>query len=140
MGYLVFVKGRKSRKLFSDRFAIISSTLYSTSLCFTIGLHLFLLLQDKSSAIIISTVIIGAIIGTCIGALETFKSLLIGYFHGMTAALMGTMLGAILVDPSLCRLPSLYSLQIEQNIIGMSVFITLLTTVTFGLLLASFRV
>ncbi|TKD71046.1 hypothetical protein [Pseudalkalibacillus hwajinpoensis] len=139
LGLLVFKRMFQSRKLFSDRFGMIVTTNFSGVFNFSIGLHLYLVMPDHF-AIISLAIVIGIGSGVIIGAIVKFHSVLAGFFHGTVGTLMGTMLGVIIINPSLCRLPAVNEAMLNQTIVVLCSFITILTISTLGLIYYSFRV
>ncbi|WP_394171968.1 hypothetical protein [Guptibacillus hwajinpoensis] len=140
LGLLLFRKMFQSRKLFSDRFGMIVATTYSGVFNFSIGMHLYLLLPDYAEFISCVVVVIGGGSGVIIGSIVKFHSVMAGFFHGTVGALMGMMLGVVVYNPSLCRLPAVNEAMLNQSIIVLSSFISFLTVSTLGLLYYSFKV
>ncbi|MDQ0218931.1 hypothetical protein ELQ35_10355 [Peribacillus cavernae] len=137
---VLFLTMKKKRKLFTDRYGMTIS--FSASLIFSLslGTALFFTLPVSFSVLIFISAAAGSIIGLSYGILITFQSLIIGLFNGTIGSLMGTMLAAVIIDPSLCGLPSQFSTLLDRNIILITLFLTLLSLLSSLLLRFSYRV
>lgn len=129
----------KARKLFDDRFAknatMATSSISSFVVCMTL---VFLLGFSFTIALII--LIIGCIVGTSFGSLYKFQSVLLGYWNGWLGGLMGIMLGAVVLDPTLCSLPGQGVRDILENIYVFSIAGTSILMLSLWLVLFSLRV
>lgn len=74
--------------------------------------------------------IIGVAVGVTIGSLLNSQTLIAGIYSGGTGAVMGTMIGAVSLDPSICSLPTqIYNQQELVLFFGLfGLFLHLLTT------------
>lgn len=140
IGCYIFKILYRSRKLFSDRYAMIISTVFSIMISFTIGFQLYLLIPISLAVITLFAMLIGGGAGSFIGSMVKFQSLLGGFFHGTTGGLMGVMLGAIILNPELCNLPSSSELLVIQTKLLLNSFVNVLSLLTFGLIYFSLRV
>ncbi|RSD25407.1 hypothetical protein [Mesobacillus subterraneus] len=124
--------------IFTDRFGFTSSYVSSSTSGLAISLGLVLLFQNHIEMIGVLNILIGIGFGWLYGSLLNSQSIIAGIYHGGISGMMGTMLGAIVLDPSICGLPE--SLLSGQNII---VVFALLSVCIQGLsallLLFSFR-
>lgn len=72
---------------------------------------------------------IGIVIGTQFSSVAGRQSVLAGFFNGGVAAVMGTMVGTLAFDPTLCGLPA-SSLGFQNTGITIGVFGLLLLCAT----------
>ena len=137
---LLYFIMRRKRKLFSERFGAVLAMSGTGIFSLNIGLVVHLLVKDEMSLLSVLSILIGGLIGFLFGSLVKFQSILTGFTHGVVGGIMGTMLAAVILNPSLCNLPSSYLLNISQNIMIFSVFGTILSVISMGLLCYSLRV
>lgn len=128
------------RLLFSDRYGMIVSMVCSGMVSISISLNTLFLIPFTISFITFLNLVIGAGIGILFGSLVSSPSMLSGFSHGVMGALMGTMLGAVIQNPSLCSLPTAYLSSVQQNMMIVSIFLTILVCVTMLLIYYSLRV
>lgn len=102
-GYRVLFR---SRYLFSDRFGFIVSITGGNIVSLVITNNLFYLFSNHFSIISFVNLLIGVVIGVTIGSLLNSQTLIAGIYSGGTGSVMGTMIGAVSLDPSICSLPS----------------------------------
>ncbi|PLT33393.1 hypothetical protein [Bacillus sp. V5-8f] len=95
----------KSKYLFSDRFAFIVAVTASTIVSLVTSLNLFLLFPDYFFVISGVNLFIGTGVGAVFGAMVNAQSFIAGLFNGGVGGIMGTMMGAVAMDPSICSLP-----------------------------------
>lgn len=131
---------RRRRQLFSDRFVMIVAMSSSMVLSLVVGMLCSFILPFSFSSISMLTAIAGGITGIFFGAMVKLHSVLAGFFWGTIGGLMGAMVGAVVMDPSLCGLPSVSSMNLFTNMITFSVFGTTLTFISFSLINYSLKV
>ena len=138
--FLFYKIMKRKRKIFSERFGAVIAMSGTGILSLNIGLVVQFLIKDDLSLLSVTSIIVGGLIGLLFGSLFKFQSVLNGFSHGIIGGIMGTMLGAVILNPSLCNLPSSYLNSVEQNIAIISLFGTVLSIKTIGLLWYSLRV
>ncbi|SEM11942.1 hypothetical protein SAMN05192533_10182 [Mesobacillus persicus] len=112
----------RQRYLFSERFGFTVTFLASTSCSFVLALNLFLLFPTHLEVVSTFTLFLGIVIGALFGSMVNMQSFIAGVFNGGVGGIMGSMLGAVALDPSLCGLPA--DLWAEQD---MMLFMSLLS-------------
>jgi hypothetical protein len=136
--WLYFVLN-KSRILFSDRFAYISSLTASSTISLVAAINLFLLFPSHFEIIGVLNLLLGVGIGWGFGSMVNAQSLIAGIYNGGIGSIMGTMAGTVVMNPAICGLPS--NIISEQEVI---IFFTLLSICIQGisalLLVFSFKV
>ncbi|MFD1735425.1 hypothetical protein ACFSCX_02510 [Bacillus salitolerans] len=140
IGLTIFIIMSRKRKLFSDRFGMIMAMSCSGILSLVIAMILHFLLPVPLSFIIFFSALVGGAIGIFFGALVTFQSLLSGFTHGVIGSIMGTMLSAVVQNPSLCSLPPSYFMSLEQSMVTFSLFGTCLVVITISIVYYSLTV
>ncbi|PGT87728.1 MULTISPECIES: hypothetical protein [Bacillaceae] len=120
----------RSRYLFSDRFGFIVSITGGNIVSLVITNNLFYLFSNHFIVISFMNLIIGVAVGVTIGSLLNSQTLIAGIYSGGTGAVMGTMIGAVSLDPSICSLPTqIYNQQELVLFFGLfGLFLHLLTT------------
>lgn len=118
----------QARYLFSDRFGFILATTGSTISSIVITNHLFYVIPYDYFFVLVFIVAAGLLIGFCYGALVNSQTLIAGIYSGGVGGVMGIMIGAIALDPSICSLPSAYNR--EQLTLFFSIFGTGLLVLT----------
>ncbi|MEW8970554.1 MAG: hypothetical protein AB2411_08005 [Mesobacillus sp.] len=138
IGAWLYLKLRKSKLLFSDRFGYTASYFTSSIVGLVASLNLTLLFPAQFEIVGVLNILLGITIGYLYGSLLNEQSLIAGIYNGGISAIMGTMLGAVVRKPAICGLP--------ENIISeqeMLVFFTLFSLCIQGiaalLLLFSFK-
>jgi hypothetical protein len=96
----------RQRYLYSERFGFTVTYLASTSSSFVIALNLFLLFPKHFEVVSTFTLFLGIGIGALFGSMVNMQSFIAGVFNGGVGGIMGFMLGAVALDPSLCGLPA----------------------------------
>ncbi|RFU61748.1 hypothetical protein [Peribacillus glennii] len=139
IGFLGFRYLNKSKYLFSDRFAFIAALTASTIVSLVTALNLFLLFPDYFSVISGLNMILGIGIGAVFGAMVNAQSFIAGLFNGGVGGIMGTMIGAVTMNPSICSLP-VSSLSGQTVILFFGLFSFILLSTTFSLLCFALRV
>ena len=130
----------RKKKIFNDRFGMIMAMSLSGVMSLSIAMNIQFLVSLPSIILMMITVLTGGLIGILFGSLVKFQSLLAGYSHGVLGSVMGSMLGAVVLDPALCSLPVSYVDIIQQNKIIFSLFSTCLVLSTSCLVYYSLRV
>jgi hypothetical protein len=137
-GIWVYVVLGRSRFLFSERFAFISTYSSSSTLSLVAALNLLMLFPYQFEIIGILNLLIGIGIGWLFGSLVNAQTLIAGIYSAGIGSIMGTMVGAVVMNPAICGLPS--NLFTEQEII---IFFALLSIciqgISAALLMFSFR-
>jgi len=105
----------RQRYLFSERFGFTVTYLASTSCSFVLALNLFLLFPQHFEVVSTFTLFLGIAFGALFGSMVNMQSLIAGIFNGGVGGIMGSMLGAVALDPSLCGLPA--DIWAEQDMI-----------------------
>ena len=118
------------RYLFSDRFGFIVSITGGNIVSLVMTSNLFYLFSNHFTVISFVNLLIGVAIGVTIGSLLNSQTLIAGIYSGGTGAVMGTMIGAVSLDPSICSLPTqIYNQQELILFFGLfGLFLHLLTT------------
>ncbi|WP_046175729.1 hypothetical protein [Domibacillus indicus] len=101
-GYRLYRVFKKKQVLFDDHFTLAACMAVTMLTSFLAGLYLILLFPDFYIIPLLS----GLWIGWRFGAVLRSPALLSGLYNGAAGALTGTMLGAVLQNPALCRLPA----------------------------------
>ena len=117
-----YVSLYRRRYLFSERFGFTVTYLASTSCSFVLALNLCLLFPKHFEVVSTFTLFLGIVIGAMFGSMVNMQSFIAGVFNGGVGGIMGSMLGAVALDPSLCGLPA--DLWAEQD---MMLFMSLLS-------------
>ncbi|WP_174732328.1 hypothetical protein [Mesobacillus harenae] len=125
--WIYFSLGTK-RYLFNERFAFSITLAASTYISLVTGLNLFLLFPNEFLFISTFNLFLGIGIGILFGSMVNMQSLIAGFYNGGIGGVMGSMIGAVALDPSLCGLPA--SLWTEQSMV---LFMSLLSLVVQGL-------
>lgn len=139
IGFLCFRFLNKSRLLFSDRFGFIVALTGSAILGLVTALNLFLLFPAFFVVMSVLNMFIGMGIGVVFGAMVNTQSLIAGSFNGGVGGMMGTMIGAVALDPSICGLPP-SSITEQSTLIFLGLLSFILVTITFTLLCFALRV
>ncbi|MBM6618202.1 hypothetical protein [Bacillus suaedaesalsae] len=139
-GLVMYTILYRRRYLFTDRYGMIVSIVCSSIICLTISMHTLFLLPFSLMILTISNVVLGAGVGVLFGSLVNSQSILSGVSHGVIGSLMGTMLGAVIQNPTLCSLPAAYLNTVQQNMIILSFCTSILVAVTMLVVYFSLRV
>lgn len=135
--WLYFVLS-KSKLLFNDRFGYISVMTSSSTLSLVAAMNLFLLFPADFEITGLLNLLLGIGIGWLFGSLLNAQTLIAGIYNGGIGSIMGTMAGAVVMNPAICGLPS--TILSAQEII---IFFALLSICVQGisalLLLFAFR-
>lgn len=131
---------RKKRVLYDDRFAMtltMTTTMVST---LVICLHVTVILPLQLTSLFFLNLLIGIMIGCLFGSLVKFHSILTGLYSGAVGSSMGVMMGEVLKDPALCKIPLESGPDILLNLYQLSGFTTLLLSMSLSLILYSLKV
>lgn len=131
---------KKKHLLFNNRFSqtmIMAITMISS---FTIALYLALLLTASPNFFYLLPPLIGLTIGWKFGDILQAPAVLNGIYNGALGGLMGTMFGAVLLNPALCNIPIDSQTMIATNMYIISIFVGCLHTLTCALIRYSFIV
>ncbi|QGS69228.1 hypothetical protein CV093_15600 [Oceanobacillus sp. 143] len=121
IGCRSYLKLRRSRKLFSDRYAMVISMSSSMVLSLVLSLLCSFILPLSFSTLTILSTIVGGTIGIIFGVMVKLHSVLSGFFGGTMGGITGSMVGAVVLDPTLCGLPSINSSILFTNTITFSI-------------------
>lgn len=139
IGAWLYFALRKSRLLFSDRFAYTASYFASSTLGLVASLNLILLFQNQFEIVVVLNILLGIIIGLLYGSMFNDQSLIAGIYNGGISSIMGTMLGAVIKKPSICGLPGTFASE-QESIIFFALFSLCIQAISALLLLFSFKV
>lgn len=129
---------RKSKLLFSDRFGYTASYLASSSLGLVASLNLMLIFPNYFEIVGVLNLLLGITIGFLFGSLLNGQSLIAGIFNGGISAIMGTMLGAVVMTPAICGLPGTFVSE-QDMIIFFTLFSLCIQGISALLLIFSFK-
>lgn len=135
---LIIVK-RGTKQVWSEQFgnAVILSS--SGIISFSIATNAAFLFKAELISTWMILIIVGVAIGIGSGTLVRELSLFTGGYYGMIGGLMGAMLSAVVLNPSLCSLPTDSVHSVEQNSLIFGTFSTFLSVVTCGLFFFLFK-
>ncbi|MBM7662743.1 hypothetical protein JOC85_003553 [Bacillus mesophilus] len=136
---LTYVSLLQRKRLFDDRFGKTYTFATTGVSGFILSMMLVFLFPEYSIMVIIS-IVIGGIIGAVFGGLYKMQTVLLGTWNGAVGALMGSMLGLVVLDPALCGLPGVAARDIVNNILLFSIFGTIVLYITMWLVRFSLRV
>lgn len=140
IGYRSYVILWRSRKLFSDRYAMNIAMSSSILLSLVLSILCSLILPLPFSAAFVISTISGGVVGILFGAMVKLHSVLGGFFGGVVGGLTGSMVGAVILDPTLCGLPAVNSANLVSSSITFGIFGTILTIISFWLIIYSLKV
>lgn len=140
IGWRSYLLLRRSRKLFSDRYAMVMSMSASMVLSLVLSLLVSFILPLSFSTLAIISTVVGGVIGILFGAMVKLHSVLSGFFGGTMGGLTGSMVGAVVLDPTLCGLPSINETVLVTNIITFSIFGSFISIFSFWMITYSIRV
>lgn len=119
----------KSRYRISDRLSFTGTLAAGQITSFVIAITLYLVFPMDFTVICTVNLWIGIVIGTQFSSVTRKQSVLAGFFNGGVAAVMGTMVGAVSFDPTLCGLPA-STLTLQSTGIAIGIFGLLLLFAT----------
>lgn len=129
LGVYMYALFYKSRYRISDRLGFTVTLAAGQITSFVIAITLYLVFSIDFTVICTVNLWIGIVIGTQFSSVIRRQSLLAGFFNGGVAAVMGTMVGAVTSDPSLCGLPE-STLTLQNTGIAVGIFGLLLLCAT----------
>ncbi len=137
----IFKLFKMKHSLFEDRYSFNMGMAISMTSSFVIALDLHLLLP-KSSTIMLYLIplLTGLIIGWKFGAIIKSPSPLTGIYNGTIGAIMGIMLGSVLLNPALCNIPIETEEMISINMYSIAVLAASIHSLISNLIRLSFRV
>lgn len=127
------------RYLFSERFGFIVALTGSNIVALVVTTNLFSLFPNHPTIISCLNIVVGASVGLAFGSLISSQTLIAGVYSGVTGAIMGTMIGAIAKDPSICGIPSQIYTE-NEYLLFFGVFGIILHFITASLLYFALRV
>ncbi|MGG3797905.1 hypothetical protein [Metabacillus fastidiosus] len=140
VGILLYLLVMKKKKIFADRYGMVVAMCGSGVLSLHLAMLTVFLIPDYFIIQVLFTLGIGAFIGKKFGSLMKYQSLLSGLFHGIIGGIMGMMLGIVILNPSLCGLPSASLDSLQDNVLIFTNFGTVLVIMTGSLLYYSLKV
>ncbi len=129
LGVYMYALFYKSRYRISDRLSFTVTLAAGQITSFVIAITLYLVFPIDFTVICTVNLWIGIVIGTQFSSVTRKQSVLAGFFNGGVAAVMGTMVGAISFDPTLCGLPA-STLTLQNTGIAVGIFGLLLLCAT----------
>lgn len=138
LGAWLYFSLRKSRLLFSDRFAYTASYFASSTLGLVASLNLTLLFPSQLEIVGLLNILLGITVGYLYGSMLNAQSLIAGMYNGGISALMGTMLGAVIDKPSICGLPGTFASE-QELVFSFALLSLCIQGISALLLLFSFR-
>ncbi|MBO0587849.1 hypothetical protein [Sporosarcina sp. E16_8] len=129
LGVYMYALFYKSRYRNGDRLSFAGTLAAGQITSFVIAITLYLIFPIDFTVICTVNLWIGIVIGTQFSSVASGKSVLAGFFNGGVAAVMGTMVGAISFDPTLCGLPA-STLTLQNTGIAVGIFGLLLLCAT----------
>lgn len=99
--YRVYHLLKKKRLLFDDHFTLVICMSITMLASFLFSMYTILLFPDLYAA----SLFLGIWIGWKFGALLRTPAQLTGLYNGAMGGAMGTMFGAVMQNPALCRIP-----------------------------------
>lgn len=128
------------RYLFSDRFGYVATITAASSISLATSLNLALLFPISINIIGVVNIILGMSIGILFGAMMlTAQSMIAGFYNGGIGGIMGTMIGTVAYDPSICGIPISPALE-QYTILFFGVFSVIVLILTISLMVYSIRV
>ncbi|RXJ02411.1 hypothetical protein DS745_06820 [Anaerobacillus alkaliphilus] len=128
----------RHKNLFSDRFGFNVALTASTAVSLSISILLFLL-HPNIHLVGSINILLGIFIGLLFGSLVNTQTIVAGVYNGGVSGIMGTMIGAVAYDPSICGLPFTESLQ-QTTVMYFGIGSFILFLLTIRLLHFSLRV
>ena len=125
----MYVLFYKARYRISERLSFTVTLAAGQITSFVIAIALYLVFPIDFTIICTVNLWIGIVLGTQFSSVTKKQSVQAGFFNGGVAAVMGTMVGAISFDPTLCGLPA-STLSLQNTGIAVGIFGLLLLCVT----------
>jgi len=129
LGVYMYALLYKSRNRIGERLGFTVTLAAGQITSFVIAITLYLVFPIDFTIICTANLWIGIVIGTQFSSVTRNNSVLAGFFNGGVAAVMGTMVGAISFDPTLCGLPA-STLTLQNTGIAVGIFGLLLLCAT----------
>ncbi len=129
LGVYMYALLYRSRYRISDRLSFTVTLAAGQITSFVIAITLFLVFPIDFTVICTVNLWIGIVIGTQFSSVTRKQLVLAGFFNGGVAAVMGTMVGAVTFDPTLCGLPE-STLTLQNTGIAVGIFGLLLLCAT----------
>ncbi|OMP67173.1 hypothetical protein BTO28_08355 [Domibacillus epiphyticus] len=123
--HLVYRLFKKKHMLFDDRFTMTMCMTAAMIHSFSVALHLELVVASLNKFLFLCPILIGIWIGWKFGSILKNPARLTGIYNGSIGGLMGTMLGAVIQNPSLCSIPVVSDGVIALNMYILSIFFTI---------------
>lgn len=138
LGVYMYALLYRSRYRISDRLSFTVTLAAGQITSFVIAITLYLVFPIDFTVICTVNLWIGIVIGTQFSSVARKQLVLAGFFNGGVAAVMGTMVGAVTFDPTLCGLPestlTLQNAGIAVGIFGLLLLCATTLLVRFSLL------
>lgn len=135
--YKVF---KKKHLLFDDRFTMTMCSSITMMSSFVLALHLELLLPEGRNSMTLIPIFVGLFIGWKFGSIIKAPASLNGIYNGTIGGIMGMMLGAVLQNPALCKIPIESEAIIATNMYSLAIFAAFLLAFINRLIRYSFKV
>lgn len=129
LGVYMYALFYKLRYQISDRLSFTVTLAAGQITSFVIAITLYLVFPMDFTVICTVNLWIGIVIGAQFGSMQRKSSAISGFFNGGIAAVMGTMVGAVSFNPTLCGLPA-STLTLQNTSIAIGIFALLLLSVT----------
>lgn len=131
---------KKKHLLFDDRYTktmCMAATMISS---FAIALYLNLLLPSNQSALYLLPLICGCFIGWKFSGFIKAPASLNGIYNGAMGGIMGMMLGAVLQNPAICKIPIETGTMIATNMLVISLLVACIHAIITACIRKSFKV
>jgi hypothetical protein len=129
LGVYMYALFYKSRHKINDRLDFPVTLAAGQITSFVIAMTLYLIFPMDFPVICTVNLWIGIVIGAQFGSAARKQSIIAGSFNGGVAAIMGTMVGTVAFNPSLCGLPA-SNMTLQNTGIAIGIFGLLLLCAT----------
>ena len=126
---------KKKHLLFDDRYTKTMCMAITTISSFAVALYLNLLLPSNELALYLIPLLSGCFIGWKFSRFIKAPASLNGIYNGAMGGIMGMMLGAVLQNPAICKIP----IETESMIATNMLVITLLVACIHALITTCIR-